>query len=650
MDDKSKLRIDFVNLTEYWDESNSYPMGILYISAFLKKNGFTNIGYNEHTCMLRKIGTRIRGFFELTPERGNKEREQNLELLFEQLRENNPDVILLGPVTTFHLVEITDLTPRLREVFPNHLILAGGPHFGKEEKLDIELLRRLPELDAVVIGDAEQTVLEVVDIYSKYLEEPDIRSNIGFRDKLAQIPGIRVKDHEFKSRDPPFPEEIPRPDWELLETHLDPWKYTTSPKYRLSNRRNPITWVSRAVVDAFDGGGSGSIEDDVRYFDFIYSSKDYRFPFGVIIGSRGCPYNCSFCGSRGTRRVHSTERIFDEIKFLNDRYGIRLFVFFDPLFMTASRIEQERIRNLCTKIIESGIDIGYMLDIRVDVILRLPDELLGLMLRSGCAEMNFGLEKGSDEMLLKMTKEITILDQRKAVEKLRRISEREAKKLIINGTFILGGPEETKEDIRDTLLQCFSLHLDQATLYPLEICPGTEISVEALKRGIIEPGLSVYLDKDEYPLYTSEELPRRYLTKIKALSESVLDNLEELKKIIQELERQFVDKNMRNEYSYFEIKETKQVNDAIKECTDTILDIVRNNPGTDLIIDGQYFPAINSHVTKVLEEIAIIEDKLLKKYPDYDPYYWDYHPGFLRNRWNNFIKKFVELFMKENFQ
>ena len=161
-------------------------------------------------------------------------------------------------------------------------------------------------------------------------------------------------------------------------------------------------------------------------------------------------------------------------------------------------------------------------------------------------------------MLLKMTKEVTTLDQRRAVEKLRRISEKEGKKLIINGTFILGGPEETKEDIRDTLLQCFSLHLDQATLYPLEICPGTEISAEALKRGIIEPGLSVYLDIDEYPLFTSEELPRGYLTKIKELSESVLDDLEELKKIIQELERQFVDEKMRDWYSYFEIKETKQ--------------------------------------------------------------------------------------------
>jgi|GEM_PF-6157309 len=46
--DKSSTKIDFINFSEYVDESISYPIGILYISACLKRSGFINIGYVDH--------------------------------------------------------------------------------------------------------------------------------------------------------------------------------------------------------------------------------------------------------------------------------------------------------------------------------------------------------------------------------------------------------------------------------------------------------------------------------------------------------------------------------------------------------------------------------------------------------------------------
>jgi hypothetical protein len=111
---KSSLKIDFINFSEFVDESISYPMGILYISACLKKNGFTNVGYVDHICMLRKMKEKKEpGLLET--------HQQNIKDLLRYLQKRQPHIILLGPITSVHLLELIDLIPKLRErVFPNN--------------------------------------------------------------------------------------------------------------------------------------------------------------------------------------------------------------------------------------------------------------------------------------------------------------------------------------------------------------------------------------------------------------------------------------------------------------------------------------------------------------------------------------------------
>lgn len=642
MNKRTDIRFDFVGFEENWDESNSYPMGILYISASLKRCGFTNIEYTDNVCLLRKLEDPNNYRIQWMTEARNKNREN----LFEHLKERQPHIILLGPVTSFHLVELADLVPRLREQDPEQLILAGGPHFGKDARLDEELLQRYPELDGIAVGEAEETTVDVAErFYSELCRAGTVPSRAEFQSKLAGIPGIIVRGKKLKPRNPPRLDDLPSPDMELLEKHLeDPWKYMNFPKYRLSNRRNPITWVSRAVVDS--DFGNGGTEDDVRYFSQFMSS-DYRFPFGVIVGSRGCPYRCSFCYSSGKRRTHSARYIFDQIVNLNRLYGIRLFVFFDPLFTTYSSNEQERVEKLCKMICDSGIEIKYMIDIRADVILSLPESLLGLMIKSGCVEFNLGLEKGSNRMLQKMAKGMTVADHRNAVAKLRRIAESLGRRVIVNGTFVLGGPEETKSDVRETLIHCFGLHLDQATLYPLEICPGTQISADALREHILRPGLESYLNPKEYPLFVTENLSRSYLLDLKRKSEQALDEMEELKKTMQELERQFLPEDKRDEFSSFEIKETKQLHILIEIFISEALGYLTKNPNEGLLEKGQ--PELDMHIRKVDEKIHFLENKLVQEYPNYDYHYGDYYPGSLMSNWKYFLKLFAELFSRDNF-
>jgi radical SAM superfamily enzyme YgiQ (UPF0313 family) len=417
-------------------------------------------------------------------------------------------------------------------------------------------------------------------------------------------------------------------------------------RYSLSRRRNPIVRTSRGI---FEGDGWGAVEEDIHYLD-PYRSRDERFGFGVIVGSRGCPYKCSFCCSSSRRRVHSARYIFDQIMELNKRYGIRRFVFFDPLFTTSSQDEQERVEELCKMICTSGLDTRYIIDIRADIILKLPEELLALMIKSGCAEFNLGLEKGSDRMLQTMMKGMTIKDHHAAVAKLRRVAKGVKREIIVNGTFILGGPRETKGDIRETIIHCLALHLDEATLYPLEICPGTQIGTEAFKEGILKPGLAPYLNAKEYPLYATKTLPRSFLLHIKKLSEQLLDELEELKKAMQEIERQFLPEEERESF-IFDVKRTKKLHRLIKECIGKACGCLMKHPEEGVSRNGLIVPQIKVYVQKVNREIDLVEKQLIQKYPNYERHrhYEDYCPGTLLATWKHFLKQFEELFSKDDF-
>jgi radical SAM superfamily enzyme YgiQ (UPF0313 family) len=260
MDRESDLKLDFVNFEEDFEESHSYPMGILYISAYLKKNGFTNIGYVDHICLLRKIEqtkalSSKRPAFE-TWESIRERREKNLGGLVEYLKGRQPRIILLGPITTVYLVELKDLVERLREHFSDPLILAGGPHFGRDERLDRELLTCCPGLDGVVIGEAEETIFEIADrFYYLCGKDKTVPSRFDFFNKSAEIKGILTKDKMLRRRDPIKLENLPSPDMGLLEEYWNNPKIRANYYYSLSKRRNPVTRTSRGIVDDYSGDG-----------------------------------------------------------------------------------------------------------------------------------------------------------------------------------------------------------------------------------------------------------------------------------------------------------------------------------------------------------------------------------------------------------
>ncbi|MBC8108852.1 MAG: B12-binding domain-containing radical SAM protein, partial [Anaerolineae bacterium] len=178
-------------------------------------------------------------------------------------------------------------------------------------------------------------------------------------------------------------------------------------------------------------------------FPRAYPLAIYDYPAGpvaTIAASRGCPFHCKFCDTStfGARvRFYSPQKVFEMMKHLNTRWGVRHVLFVDDLFL-ASRL---RTTEICNLIVESGLRMTWSCAARVDTVR--PD-LLDLMKRAGCWQISFGLETGSDEMLQKMDKCARVAKSEQAVEWTNAAGIR------VKGLFMLGYPGETNESIEMT--------------------------------------------------------------------------------------------------------------------------------------------------------------------------------------------------------
>ena len=216
-----------------------------------------------------------------------------------------------------------------------------------------------------------------------------------------------------------------------------------------------------------------------------------RLPATTIMTSRGCPYQCIFC-SRPTEgtifRVHSAERVIEEIEQLVTKYGIRDIQIFDDTFsLIPSRVEK-----ICKRIIEKKLDIWWNCMTRVD---KINPELLALMKQAGCYEIGFGIESGSNRILQFIKKATTIDLVRKGVKMTKDAG------IDVRGFFVIGFPTETKEEILQTIEFAKDLDVDVAQFMISTPFPGTEMWEISKQNGTISENWN------SFTLYAPDKLP-----------------------------------------------------------------------------------------------------------------------------------------------
>jgi radical SAM superfamily enzyme YgiQ (UPF0313 family) len=210
--------------------------------------------------------------------------------------------------------------------------------------------------------------------------------------------------------------------------------------------------------------------------------------FTSIISSRGCVYKCRFCSSQkycnNAWRPRSVENTVEELQYLVSE-GFKQFIFVDDSFT----LNQKRVIELCKIMRKEKLDVEWFCEGRVD---NCSYEMFKEASEAGCKAIYFGIESANQRILDYYNKRITPQQSENAVKTARKAGID-----LVVGSFILGAPDETREEIRNTLKFAKRLPIDFPRFNILGADPGTAIWDELRMNGVLgeeeywETGISV---------------------------------------------------------------------------------------------------------------------------------------------------------------
>lgn len=219
-----------------------------------------------------------------------------------------------------------------------------------------------------------------------------------------------------------------------------------------------VMWLDPILKTPITGGTPGTahhLAPDINTLPFIdrrYLAQDPHHEAGRweanMVGARGCPYNCSFCGAAVSANPDITIRTRDPHNILTEMHhlkntGVTAFRFVDDLFLGARRVVEQMMSAFSAEHV--GDWAAWNATGRINVLHRASDDTLDTLAANGLREVALGIESGSDRMLTLVDKRITPAMTHTVV---RRLTERG---INVKGYFILGFPTETREEIDTTV-------------------------------------------------------------------------------------------------------------------------------------------------------------------------------------------------------
>ena len=262
-----------------------------------------------------------------------------------------PDIVGITSVTaTF--ISALKVAKTAKQVYPHALVVLGGPHV---TIADDQFILKHPEVDVVVKGEGEQTIVEL----ARYISNNGVKS-------LSEVAGITFRNNGQMVR---------------------------------TARRPCIQNLDELPYPAY------------HYFPLI----KYRIfkKIGVpMLTSRGCTSNCSFClvpeiGGNNFRARTPTS-VANELERVRDRYHIDFVTFNDEIFT----YDKKRVLDICLEIKQRRIKVPWDCQTRVDLVSK---ELLQRMKEANCQLVNFGVESGSQTILNAMKKGTTVQQNEESI-------------------------------------------------------------------------------------------------------------------------------------------------------------------------------------------------------------------------------------------
>ena len=218
----------------------------------------------------------------------------------------------------------------------------------------------------------------------------------------------------------------------------------------------------------------------------------WRGPHGptlVLFSSRGCPQRCTFCFNhsvnRSRWRAFSPEVVLAEVeRLLAERPELTHLEFWDDDFF----VHRGRARRIAEGFRDRFPAISWsVLGAHVRDLVRMDDDYLACLRKSGLRSVLIGAESGSRDMLRALRKNFTPEELLRANRRLGAFGIRPTY------SFMSGFPDETEDHVRETVSLIFRLRKDNpaavtGNVKPFICYPGTALYERAGEMGLVSPG------------------------------------------------------------------------------------------------------------------------------------------------------------------
>ncbi|MCJ7682717.1 MAG: B12-binding domain-containing radical SAM protein [Desulfobacteraceae bacterium] len=195
------------------------------------------------------------------------------------------------------------------------------------------------------------------------------------------------------------------------------------------------------------------------------------FSYQHVTSTRGCPGNCTFCGSPrfwGHKvRFHSPEYFVGQLEILYKK-GVTFFYFSDDTFM----LKKDRVVEICRTIIEKNLKISWAAISHVNFV---DEEVLYWMRKAGCTQISYGVESGSERIRKLLNKNIRPDRIKNAFALTTRYG------ILARAYFIYGCPGESWDTIQETIDLIHEIKPLSIIFYILDIFPGTALYADFLE-------------------------------------------------------------------------------------------------------------------------------------------------------------------------
>ena len=352
------------------------------------------------------------------------------EMIRKRMRDFDPDLIGVSCLFSNRGKEAQRLCAIAKEEIPDAYVVLGGQHPSGYPAMVTD-----PNVDCILFGESDHAIIELLDAINDGTDLREVSQIVlgsddgGFwKSAKSRLPGVG---------------EVPYPGWDFVK------------------------------LDKYWAAGLAQYE------------LDQSERFMVMISSRGCPHACDFCTApliTGRRyRQRPIPEVLAEIQYYREKYGIGEVNFWDDNFFINTR----RVKELLKAITDAFPGMKFQVPSGGEVN-AIDEETIELMAKAGFKKLFMAVESANEEI------------QKEQIDKkvkLHRISGLVAKLrehgIISEGSFMVGFPGETKDQIDNTFKRAQEFGFDRISISIVNPLPGTDLYNEVVEKNMLQDDFDV---------------------------------------------------------------------------------------------------------------------------------------------------------------